>query len=68
MPFFAYIEEGSTIVAIVIIADDIEWCRTAMPGLTGTWLETFENHPTEIRANVGYRYDAEDPRKFIPPG
>lgn len=61
MPLFAEIGDGN-VVQRVIVADSLAWC---VDNLGGTWVQTYDNHPTERYAGKGMVYAPSDERKFL---
>lgn len=63
MSYFARLDEAN-IVKQVIVADSVEWCERAIPGV---WVETFKDRSQRMNyASVGFTYD-ESRDAFIPP-
>ena len=53
--YFAQINEHNVVIWVAVVT--AEFLAANPERYTGTWVETFYDHPTKTYAGIGYTYD-----------
>lgn len=62
--FFAQLNDDNVVIDVHCVTK--EFLEANPERYTGTWVETFYNHPTKTYAGVGWTYDY-DTQDFVAP-